>query len=99
MKVHYNTMTRRNVIGLILAAVIVAAAVVWYVFFRGGWGGAATPQEEALKAAGDAAQTLTQSVSQGVLPSLGTNPLQNQPDVNPLGKANPFSGVKINPFQ
>ncbi|MDP2665579.1 MAG: hypothetical protein Q8P23_02980 [bacterium] len=36
---------------------------------------------------------------QGVLPSIGTNPLTNKPDINPTSKTNPFTSVKTNPFQ
>lgn len=35
----------------------------------------------------------------GVLPSLNTNPLENKPDLNPANKANPFKNVETNPFK
>ena len=36
----------------------------------------------------------------GGFPSLeNTNPLQDVPDVNPVGATNPFEGVKTNPFE
>ena len=35
---------------------------------------------------------------QGVLPSIGTNPLTNKPDINPTSRTNPFDSVKTNPF-
>jgi len=55
-------------------------------------------EEKALQEAGEAAQKITESASQGVLPSIGTNPLESKPDVNPADKANPFKDIKTNPF-
>lgn len=39
------------------------------------------------------------AATQGVLPSIGTNPLTNKPDINPTSKTNPFTSVKTNPFE
>lgn len=50
-----------------------------------------TPEETAEK--------ITESATQGVLPSIQTNPLENKPDINPADKANPFKNIKINPFE
>ena len=38
------------------------------------------------------------AATQGVLPSIGTNPLTNKPDINPTSRTNPFDSVKTNPF-
>jgi flagellar basal body-associated protein FliL len=59
--------------------------------------GAASVTESATLAA----ETVTQSATQGVLPSIGTvaNPLENKPVVNPVDVSNPFKSVKTNPFQ
>ena len=55
--------------------------------------------KDALEKAGEAAETITESATKGVLPSLGTNPLENKPDINPADKANPFKNIKTNPFE
>lgn len=44
------------------------------------------------------AEDITNSATQGVLPSLQANPLEDKPDVNPADKANPFKDIKTNPF-
>jgi len=56
-------------------------------------------EREALEKAEEAAKTVTESATKGTLPSLGTNPLENKPDINPADKANPFKNIKINPFE
>ncbi|MDO8443565.1 MAG: hypothetical protein Q7S78_01075 [Candidatus Azambacteria bacterium] len=53
----------------------------------------------ALDNARNAADKITESATQGVLPSIGTNPLESKPDVNPADKANPFKNIITNPFQ
>jgi len=44
------------------------------------------------------AEDIANSAARGVLPSIGANPLENKPDVNPADKANPFTNIKTNPF-
>ncbi len=53
---------------------------------------------KALENAGNAVEKINESATQGALPSLGTNPLENKPDINPADKANPFKDIKTNPF-
>jgi len=55
--------------------------------------------KDALEKSGEAAETITGSATKGVLPSLGTNPLENKPDINPADKSNPFKNIKTNPFE
>lgn len=55
-------------------------------------------EEKALQGAGEAAQKITESATQGALPSIGANPLESKPDINPADKANPFKDIKTNPF-
>jgi hypothetical protein len=45
-----------------------------------------------MRSAVDAADSITVSATQGVLPSIGVaaNPLSNKPDINPTSKTNPF---------
>lgn len=54
---------------------------------------------QAPEAARDAAEKLSQSAGQGVLPAIGTNPLENKPNLNPVDKTNPFNDIKTNPFK
>ena len=70
--------------------VIVAALVTWYLIGRS----AETPGE---KAVGDLEDALE---SAGALPEINplSNPLEEMPDVNPVDAANPFKGIKTNPF-
>ena len=51
-----------------------------------------------LQEAGDTAQQITEKATQGVLPSITANPMENKPDLNPVDKANPIKNIKINPF-
>lgn len=53
---------------------------------------------DVLNEAGDTAGKITDSATQGVLPSINTNVLENKPDTNPAAAANPIKNVKINPF-
>lgn len=55
--------------------------------------------KEALEKVGEAAEKIIDSASKGLLPSVGTNPLENKPDINPADKANPFENIKTNPFE
>lgn len=43
-------------------------------------------------------QSAADAATQGVLPSIETNPLTDKPDINPTSKTNPFTSVKTNPF-
>ena len=56
-------------------------------------------ETKALEGAGAAVEKITESATKGVLPSIGVNPLENKPDVNPADKANPFKNIKTNPFE
>lgn len=42
---------------------------------------------------------ITQTATQGALPTINTNPLESKPDLNPADKANPFSDIETNPFK
>ena len=52
-----------------------------------------TPEEINLGNVGDSVEAITDSATQGVLPSLAV------PDVNPVTKTNPYSELKTNPFR
>lgn len=52
-----------------------------------------------LQEADNTAQQITEQATQGVLPSMAANPMENKPDLNPVDKANPIKDIKINPFE
>lgn len=43
--------------------------------------------------------SITDSATQGVLPSIQTNPLEDKPDLNPVDKTNPYKNINTNPFK
>ena len=52
--------------------------------------------------AAEQAVTDIQKMTQGVFSNIGAkmfNPMENVPNVNPYRNTNPFSDIKINPFQ
>ncbi|MDO8558882.1 MAG: hypothetical protein Q7R84_00975 [bacterium] len=53
----------------------------------------------ALDKVNEAADKINDSATQGVLPSLQTNPLENKPDLNPVDQVNPYKNIKTNPFE
>lgn len=83
----------------ILVIIIVLGAVLGYVYWKDKE--AAPPTASDIQSAVDAAGSVADSATQGVLPSIGeaANPLSNKPDINPTSKTNPFDSVKTNPFQ
>jgi hypothetical protein len=86
---------------IIVAVIIVVVGVgVWYYYLRNR-PAAPTADTKALEGAGQAAEAITKGATGGVLPDIGTaaNPLSGTPNVNPAENANPFRGVKTNPFQ
>ncbi len=92
-----NNINKKLLIGGILAAVlVVSAAGYWYYQYY--QKSHKVTGADAIQQAGNAAEDLGKNASQGVLPSLGTNPLENQPDINPASQANPFKNIKTNPF-
>ncbi|MFH1608645.1 MAG: hypothetical protein ABH951_01340 [Patescibacteria group bacterium] len=54
---------------------------------------------KAIEDAEKSAQKITDSATQGVLPGINTNPLENKPEINPVDKTNPFKDIKTNPFE
>lgn len=58
-----------------------------------------SPASSPVQSGVEGADAITQSATQGALPSINTNPLENKPVVNPVDVSNPFKSVKTNPFQ
>ncbi len=92
---------KKLLIGLSISAVIliVAAVAAGYWYYEYYQKLHKVTGVGALEQAGNIAENLSKEAAQGVLPSLGTNPLENQPDINPAGQANPFKDIKTNPFR
>ncbi len=89
-------MPKKQILILIAAVLLISLGIAGYFYWQKT---KAKPEEQVLEQASEAAEKITESVSQGVLPSLGTNPLESKPDVNPADKANPFKNIKTNPFE
>ncbi|MEK7801714.1 MAG: hypothetical protein AAB276_04600 [Pseudomonadota bacterium] len=53
----------------------------------------------AIQTAASLAEDIAQSATQGAIPSINTNSLENKPDINPADKANPFTNIETNPFK
>ncbi len=43
-------------------------------------------------------EQIAEQATQGTLPSLTANPMENKPNLNPADKSNPIKDIKINPF-
>ena len=86
---------KKETLIMIAAVLLIGLAVGGYFL----WKNSVSSENKALDNAGDAASKITESATKGVLPSIGTNPLENKPDVNPADKANPFKNIITNPFQ
>lgn len=86
---------KKEILIMIAAVLLIGLAVGGYFL----WKNSASSENKALENAGEAADKITESATKGVLPSIGTNPLENKPDVNPADKANPFKNIITNPFK
>lgn len=86
----------KKIIFIIIAVVLaIGLCVVGYFY----WANSKKPEAKSvLENAGDAAEQITNSATQGVLPTLQNNPLQDNPDINPASNANPIKNIKTNPF-
>ena len=80
-------MGRNKIIAVSISAVVVLGIVAGYFYWK------------SKQSPAPSQQSIIDAATLGVLPSIGTNPLTNKPDINPTSKTNPFTGVKTNPFQ
>lgn len=80
------------IIVLIIAAV--GSFLVWKFFFQ------KTAEEGAVDTTADVTQKAQDAASAGSLPEINpvANPLEKVPETNPIEKTNPFSDLKVNPF-
>lgn len=83
---------------LIAAVLVIGLGIGGYFYWNHSRKSKAEAGVKALESAESAVEKINESATQGVLPSLGTNPIENKPDINPADKANPFKDIKTNPF-
>lgn len=76
---------------MIAAVILLIGLAVGGYFLKNYW-------KKSADNAGETADQITESATQGALPSIGSNPLESKPDVNPADKANPFKNIITNPF-
>lgn len=91
-------MKRKTILILIAAVLLIGLVASGYLYHESKWE-KAKASKEALEKAGQAAEKIIGSATQGALPSISPNPLESKPDVNPADKANPFKNIKTNPFE
>jgi len=93
-------MAKKQILILTAVVLLIGLGVAGYFLWKKPKAPGIKP-EAALEKAGEAAQILTESATKGVLPSINpqSNPLEKAPDVNPASQANPFKGIKTNPFR
>lgn len=89
--------SKKAIIIIIIAVAVVGLAVGGY-FFWNNWKKSASSENKAIENAGDIAEKIVGDATKGTLPSIGTNPLESKPNVNPVDKANAFKNIKTNPF-
>ncbi len=91
--------TPKKEILMIAAVILIIGLAIGGYFLWNNWKNSISSENKALETAGEAADKITESATKGVLPSIGVNPLESKPDVNPADKANPFKNIITNPFQ
>ncbi|MBI2041590.1 MAG: hypothetical protein HYT20_01040 [Candidatus Nealsonbacteria bacterium] len=87
-------MVNKKIILAIIILSIAGAAAGGYFYWN-----KKNTETNALDKINEAANKIKDSATQGVLPSLQTNPLENKPDINPVDKINPYQNIKTNPFE
>lgn len=88
---------KKSILTLIVVVIVIGLGIAGYFYWDKYM--KVSPEIKAVENAGESAQKITDSATQGVLPEINTNPLENKPEVNPIGKTNPFKDLKINPFE
>ncbi len=94
-------MSKNLKIIIILAAIIVLSLAGFFAWEKGIFQSQTEKTAGEIEKAGETAETITESASQGVLPSINptANPYENVSETNPIEKANPFKDIKTNPFE
>ena len=91
-------MTKKYII-IVLVLLILGLAGGGYYYWKTNM--QKSPTEQAVEDIQKTIESVNQDVTQGVLPVIDTtvNPMENAPDINPLSNTNPFSDVRVNPFE
>ena len=92
-------MNRKKLIILGIVAAVLIIATAGYLYYQSYQKSKKAAEGNAIQQAGNVAENLGKNAAQGVLPSLGANPLEKAPDINPASQANPFKNIKTNPFE
>ncbi len=83
---------KKIIIAIVLLIIVLAAGGYFY------WQWSKNSVLRALEKNKDALDKIIENSTQGTLPSLNTNPLENKPNINPADAANPIKNIKTNPF-
>jgi len=83
-------MDKNKILLVVVAVIVILGAIGGYYYLKNKTPANSTAAD--VQSAVDAAGSITESATQGVLPSIGDaiNPLTNKPDINPTSKTNPF---------
>ena len=88
---------KKSILTLIVVVIIIGLGIGGYFYWKKYI--KVSSEIKAVENAGESAQKITDSATQGVLPEINANPLENKPEVNPVDKTNPFKDLKTNPFE
>jgi len=94
-----KNINKKTIIVIISVVLLIGLGVGGYFYWNNLEKSKTKVETKAPEEAKSATETITESATQGVLPSIGANPLESKPDVNPADKANPFKDIKTNPFK
>ncbi|MCL5011003.1 MAG: hypothetical protein M1127_02225 [Patescibacteria group bacterium] len=94
-----QNISKKTIIIIIAAVLAIGLAVGGYFWWNNLKKSEERPGTKVLENAQEATDKITEDVTKGVLPSIQTNPLENKPDINPAGNANPIKNIKTNPFE
>jgi len=89
-------MDKKTIIIIVAAGLLIVGLAIAGYFY---WNWLNKSNMKFLENIDDATSKITDSATKGVLPSLGVNPLENKPDINPADAGNPIKNIKINPFE
>ena len=88
---------KKSILTLIVVVIVIGLVIGGYFYWKKYI--KVSLEIKAVENAGDSAQKITDSATQGILPEINANPLENKPEVNPVDKTNPFKDLKTNPFE
>lgn len=87
---------KKNLITILVAVVFLGLLILGYFYYQKPKPPVETPEE---KKAAESSQKALESATKATLPEIKPlNPLEKLPDINPVGKTNPFKDLYKNPF-